>query len=120
MQSQPRQPLLEVEMVADVAVVRFTHRSLLRAELIEALGEQLTGLVEGSGCHKFVLNFANVESMTTAMVGKLVSLHQKVEAGEGRLALCNIDPFLREIFKILNLTHVFPMHDDEQAALQSF
>jgi anti-anti-sigma factor len=120
MYSQPQQSWLEVEMVGDIAVVRFTQRSLLRTEMIEAIGKQLGELVEVSGCRKFVLNFANVESMTSAMVGQLVGLHNKVEAASGRLALCRIDPFVFQIFKILNLTHVFHVYDEEQQALQSF
>jgi anti-sigma B factor antagonist len=118
--SEPNKGLLEIEMVGDVAVVRFTQRSLLHAETIEALGEQLRQLVENSGCTKFVLNFANVESMTSAMVGKLVTLHNKIETSVGRLALCRIDPFVFQIFTILNLTHVFRIYPEEQQALQSF
>ena len=82
MQSKPSRPLVEVEMVNDVAVVRFTHRSLLSPDLIEAIGQRLMSLSESDGCRKFVIDCGNVESMTTAMVGKLVGLHKRVEAAE--------------------------------------
>src|SRR6516165_3077695 len=111
---------LEVETVGDVTVARFTRRSFLAPELVEALAEQMLRLVEESSCCKFVLNFANVETMTTAMVGNIVQLQKKIEDGGGRLALCNVDPFLLEIFKILNLRRVFAIHTDEASALASF
>jgi anti-anti-sigma factor len=111
---------LTVEAAGDVAVVRFSHRSLLGADLIEALSAEILRTVEEGGHRKLVLNFANVESMTTAMVGKLVLLKQRVEAAGGRMALCGIDPFVLQIFKVLRLTDVFPIHADEQAARASF
>jgi anti-sigma B factor antagonist len=118
----PQHPLtgLEVETVGDVTVARFTRRSFLSSDQVAVLSEQMVALVDESGCRKFVLNFANVESMTTAMVGHIVQLQRKIEASGGRLLLCNIDPFLFEIFKILNLTRVFTIHPDEPSALASF
>ena len=119
MSSEPQRGGLEIESVGDVAVVRFTHRSLLGPELIENIAAELGRAVEELGFRKLVLNFANVESMTTAMVGKLVSLQQKAEKLKGRLVLCQISPFLLEIFKILNLTRSFTILRDEQAALET-
>src|SRR4051812_37422343 len=118
MQSQPPRPLVQVKMVSDVAVVRFTHRSFLSPDLIEAVGQQLFELAEKDDCRKFVIDCGNVESMTTAMVSKLVQLHRKVEAGGGRLALCRIGPLLFQIFTILNLPQVIPIYGNEQEALQ--
>jgi anti-anti-sigma factor len=120
MSSQPHQSGLELEPVGDVAVVRFTQRSLLGAELIESIGEQLGHAVEDMGYRKLVLNFANVESMTTAMVGHIVGLQRKLQDCRGQLALCEINPFLLEIFKLLNLTKAFTIHPDEQTAINSF
>ena len=116
----PHQTGLEVETVGDVTVARFTRRSFLATDQVEALSAQLVSAVEESGCRKFLLNFTNVESMTTSMVGYLVQLKKKIEASGGKLALCKIDPFLFEIFKILKLTRFFTIHDDEPSALASF
>ena len=111
---------LEVETVGDVAVVRFTHRSLLGADLIVAIGDQLQRAVDEMGHRKLVLNFANVESMTTAMVGHVVGLQRKMQECAGRLVLCSINPFLMEIFKLLGLSKAFTILPDEQAALNAF
>jgi len=119
MQSSQHPPL-EIQKAGDVAIVSFTQRSLLSPDLIEAIGQQLFSLVEKENCRKFILHFGNVESMTTAMVGKLVGLHKRVEAAGGRLALCRIGPFLSEIFKILNVPKVMHVYGDEQQALDSF
>jgi anti-anti-sigma factor len=120
MRPQPPPNWLEVEMVGDVAVVRFTQRSILGEDAIATIGEQLFGLVDNAAARKFVLNFAKVESMTTAMMGKLLAIYKRVDAEGGRLALCRIGPFLAEIFKILRLPRQVSVFQEEQEALQSF
>jgi anti-anti-sigma factor len=120
MLSQPPQTALEVEDIGDVTVVRFARRSLLGPDLIADLSEQLRQAVVERGCRKLVLNFEHVESMTSALVGLVVLLKNKVEAGGGRLALCSLDPFLKEIFKTLNLAQAFTLYADEAAARASF
>ena len=120
MPAQPPHNGLEFVTVGDVAVVRFTHRSLLGADLIDRVAAELLRALEAMGIRKLVLNFANVESMTSAMVGRLVNLQNRAASLNARLVLCKIYPFLLEIFKVLNLTNSFTIHDDEQAALNSF
>ena len=111
---------LEIDQLGDVTVVRFTTRTILGNDAIEAIGTQLLGLVEEAGCRQFVLNLENVESISTAMVGKLVSLHRRLDAAQGRLVLCRLGPFLIEIFKILNLGQLARVYGEEQEAVQSF
>ena len=120
MLSQPHIPWLEVETVGEVAVVRFTRGRFLDEATVQGVGQQLLQLTELTGCRKFVLNFSKVESMTTALFGKLIALHRQVESQGGRLALCQVGPFLSEIFKILTLPRQIAVFDGEQEALQSF
>ena len=120
MLSRPQQHWLEVETVGDVTVARFTRPRLLEEEAVEAVGKQLLRLAADTGCSKFVLNFGKVESLTTAFFGKLVALHKQVADSGGRLVLCQVGPFVREIFKILELPRPVSVYDAEQEALQSF
>jgi anti-anti-sigma factor len=111
---------LEVEQVGDVTVVRFAVRTILDGEGIEAMGVQLFGMVESAGCRKFVISFANVESVATAMLGKFILLHRKLESTGGRVVLCRVGDFLNEIFKVLEFPRLFSIYRNEQEALQSF
>ena len=97
MVSQSQNLWLEMDQVGDVTVVRFKIPWILKEGTIEAIGEALYGLAEGSGCRKIVLNFGNVKSLASTMFGKLTALHQRIEASGGRLALCSIDPGLHEV-----------------------
>lgn len=113
----PTDHLLAIEREADAAIVRFVHRTLLESEAIEAVGEQLTALAR-EGCRRLVLNFERVESLTSAMLGQFLSLYQQVQTHGGRLAFCQVQPFLMRIFTLFNLPELIPIYGTEAEALQ--
>jgi anti-sigma B factor antagonist len=116
----PRRRRLEVEDIGDVTVVSFTDKKILDEQNIQVIGEQLFGLVDDSGRTKLLLNFSNVEYMSSAALGKLITLNKKVQAAGGKLVLCNIIPQIREVFEITRLDKVLVIRGDEQEALQMF
>jgi anti-sigma B factor antagonist len=119
MTTQPRRRL-EVEDVGDVTVVNFKDRKILDEQNIQIIGEQLFSLVDEAGRRKILLNFGNVEYLSSAALGKLITLNKKLQGVGGRLILCNIDPQIYEVFEITKLNKLFNIHKEEQAALQAF
>src|SRR6266851_6040836 len=120
MSSQPRRRRLEAEDIGDVTVVSFMDRKILDEPNIQVIGEQLFSLVDESGRKKLLLNFGNVEYMSSAALGKLITLNKKLQAAGGRLILCNIDPQIYEVFEITKLDKFFNIQKEEQSALQAF
>ena len=120
MSTQPRRRRLEVEHIGDVTVVHFVDRKILDEQNIQIIGEQLFNLVDEEGAKKLLLNFSNVEYLSSAALGKLITLNKKVNAVNGKLVLCNIDPQIYEVFEITKLNRLFNIQKDEQAALQAF
>jgi anti-sigma B factor antagonist len=111
---------VEVESIGDVTIASFIDRKILVEENIRTVGEQLLSLVNESDTKKLLLNFRNVEYMSSAVLGMLVSLNKQVKAAGGKLVLCSIDPQIREVFAITNLEKLFVIRGDEQEALQAF
>jgi len=120
MSTQPRRRRLEVEDIGDVTVINFIDKKILDEQNIQVIGEQLFGLVEQEGRRKLLLNFGNVEYLSSAALGKLITLNKKLQGAGGRLILCNIDPQIYEVFEITKLDKFFNIQKEEQAALQSF
>jgi anti-sigma B factor antagonist len=120
MSQPPRRRRLEVEDIGDVTVVNFVDRRILDEQNIQVIGEQLFSLVDEVGRRKILLNFGNVEFLSSAALGKLIALHKKLQAVGGRLILCNIDPEIYEVFEITRLDRFFNIQKEEQAALQAF
>src|SRR5881275_2506856 len=120
MSSPPRRRRLEVEDIGDVTVVNFTDRKILDEQNINVIGEQLFSLVDEAGRRKLLLNFGNVEYLSSAALAKLITLNKKLQQAGGRLILCNIDAQIYEVFEITKLDKFFNIQKEEQAALQSF
>jgi anti-sigma B factor antagonist len=98
---------LEVEHVGDVTVARFTDQKILDEQTVQAIREQLFGLVDGSGRCKLFLDFGGVEYLSSHILGELITLNKQVNAAGGQLVLCNIDPQIYEVFEITKLNKVF-------------
>jgi len=120
MSTQPRRRRLEVEDIGDVTVINFVDKKILDEQNIQVIGEQLFSLVDQEGRRKLLLNFGNVEYLSSAALGKLITLNKKLQGVGGRLILCNIDPQIYEVFEITKLDRFFNIQKEEQAALQSF
>ena len=120
MSSPARRRRLEVENIGDVTVVNFVDRKILDEQNIQVIGEQLFSLVDELGRRKVLLNFKNVEFLSSAALGKLITMNRKVQAVRGKLVLCNISKEIREVFEITKLDKFFKIMKEEQQALQAF
>ena len=105
--SDTRHRRLEVEDIGDVTVVNFIDEKI-DEQNIQAIGEQLFGLVDELGRRKILLNLGNVKDLSSAALGKFLSLHKKLNSLGGRLILCNIDPQIYELFDITELKQTLP------------
>jgi len=111
---------LEVSEVGDVTVVRFADRKILDEASIQELGAELFRLVEEDHRKKILLNFTNVDFLSSAALGKLITLDKKVKADNGKLKLSNIRPEIYDVFAITKLNRLLDIKDDEAAALAAF
>jgi anti-sigma B factor antagonist len=119
MNPRPKRSRLELEEVGDVTVVNFIDKKILDEQNIQVIGEQLFELVENQGKKKILLNFSNVEFLSSAALGKLITLNKKVQSASGKLGMCKITKEIMEVFQITRLDKLFKIYPDEQAALQA-
>ncbi len=120
MTPQPRRRRLEQEEVGDVTVVTFVDKKILDEQNIQIIGDQLFDLVDNQGRKKILLNFGNVEFLSSAALGKLITMNKKVQAAGGKLIMCKIAREIMEVFEITKLDKLFKIYKDEQSALQAF
>lgn len=111
---------LDIEEVGDVTIAKFTDKKILDENNIQVIGNQLFGLVEEDGRKKIILDFSNVEYLSSAALGKLITMEKKVRVSGGKLRLCSIRADIFEVFKITNLNKLFEIRDDQQDALAGF
>ena len=111
---------IEVAQMGEVTVVRFVDKKILDEANIQELGTELFKLVEQEKRKSLLLNFSSVEFLSSAALGKLITLDKKVKANGGRLKLSNIRPEIYEVFAITKLNKLFDIKDDEADALAAF
>lgn len=111
---------IAVSKTGDVTVVTFADKKILDEASIQELGAELFALVEHDNRKSILLNFSNAEFLSSAALGKLITLDRKVKAAKGRLKMCNIRPEILEVFQITKLNKVFDIRGDEAEALAAF
>ena len=87
---------------------------------VQELGEELFSLVEDEGRKQLLLNFSNVEFLSSAALNKLIILDKKVKSHGGKLKLSNLKPEIYEVFVITRLNQLFDIKDDEAEAVKAF
>ena len=115
-----QQQRLNVSEVGDVTVVRFVDQKILDEAKIQQLGQELFELVETDGRGKILLNFTSVEFLSSAALGKLITLDKKIKGQGGALKLSNIRPEIYEVFAITKLNKLFDIYDNQEKALEGF
>ncbi len=118
--SQASRRHLSTETIDGVTVVSFVDTKIVTEENIQEVGDQLYQLVDVEGKKQLLLNFGNVQYLSSAALGKLINLKKKVGVVKGKLKLCCIHPDLLEVFRITRLDQVFEIYAEEQAALDKF
>jgi len=111
---------IELSEVGDVTVVRFVDRKILDESSIQELGQELIEVVEKGDRKKVLLNFSNVEFLSSAALGKLITLDKKAKAAGTSLKLSNIRPEIYEVFAMTKLNKLFDIKADEADALAAF
>ena len=111
---------LDIEEVGDVTIARFVDKKILDENNIQVIGNQLYGLIEEDARKRIILDFSNVEYLSSAALGKLITLNNKAKQAKGKLRLCGIRPDIYEVFAITKLNTVFDIKDDREQALEGF
>lgn len=111
---------LNITDVKDVKVVSFIENKILDEANISDIGQALTALIEAKHHPKLLLDFANVDHLSSAALGMLINANQKVKGQSGELRLVNIKPQIYEVFVITKLNKLFRILPNREEGLASF
>jgi len=111
---------LRVRRDGEITQVEFIDRNILDEANIQQIGDEIGRLVEASQTPKLLISFANVDHLSSAALGTLITVNNKVRAKNGQLRLANIDPQIYEVFKITKLDRIFQIYETTEKAMASF
>ncbi len=104
---EPTEDRIFVEHSPDATTVTLMDEKLLDAQDIQELQEALMSVVKQARREKLILDFANVQFLSSSVLGLLVRVHKNICERRGQLQLRNINTKIYEIFKITKLTEIF-------------
>jgi anti-sigma B factor antagonist len=116
----PQYRHLRVDKSGGVVVARFADQWLTNDLAKAELGDELLALGAQDECSKLLLSLAGVTYLSSAMLGKLVSLHKQLEAKGGKLALCELGPAVQEIVTLMKLNKILDVRNTESEGLKAF
>jgi anti-sigma B factor antagonist len=108
---------IKVSESGPVTIVTFKDSKIIDEQEIQEFGQELYDLVERENRKKIILNFGNVEFLSSAALGKLIGFDKRIKQHSAELMLSNIRPEIYEVFAITKLTKLFDIKDDEADAL---
>ena len=118
--TQPRRKRLELNEYDGVTVVGFVDKKILDEGNIQRIGEDLFALVEEGKKTKLLVDWGNVEYMSCALLGKLITLHKMVTQADGTLVFCCMDPSIFSTFEITKLNKLFTIVKTTLDGLDAF
>ena len=111
---------LNVQKRESVEVVSFSDRKILEELSIREIEDELFALVSATPAIQLLLDFSNVEHLSSAALGMLINLQKEVGKQKGHLKLADIRPPIYEVFKISRLSKLFEIHGTVDEALAKF
>lgn len=113
-------PPLSVTPEKDVRVVEFTNSKILDEANIKEIGDTLSALIDEQPNPKLLLDFGTVDHLSSAALGMLINVNNRIKKSNGQLRLTNIKPQILEVFVITKLNKLFRILPERQEALRSF
>ncbi len=111
---------LKVKRDAGVIEVMFRDRNILDEANIQQIGEEIKGLIDAEPKPRLLINFSDVDHLSSAALGTLITVNNRIKALNGQLRLCNIDPQIYQVFVITKLNRLFEIHETPDKAVASF
>lgn len=114
------QARLMIQRDGDVTIIEFMDRNILDEGNIQQIGDQINRIIEDSAVPKLLISFENVEHLSSAALGTLITINNKVRQRDGQLRLANIDAQIYEVFAITKLNKLFQIHKTTEEARRNF
>ncbi len=100
--------------------IEFVERNILDEANIQQIGEEIGRVVDSQDEPKVLISFTNVDHLSSAALGTLITINNQIRGREGQLRLAEIDPQIYEVFVITKLNKLFEIFDTAEKALASF
>lgn len=108
-----------VQQVEKFHVVEFRQASLMDAIVLEEVGKKLYHLVDAEDRRRIILDFEQVQYLSSQAIGIVMTMHKKLSAlPNSKFVLCGVGPKLLELLKITRLDRLLVVKPTQREALK--
>ncbi|MFK7960708.1 MAG: STAS domain-containing protein [Phycisphaerales bacterium] len=100
--------------------IEFVDRNILDEANIRQIGEEIGQLIEERETPRMLISFDNVDHMSSAALGALITINNKIKAKSGQLRLSDIDEQIYQVFVITKLYKLFDIDDNSEQGMAAF
>ena len=111
---------LRIRKQDQITIVEFVDRNILDEANISQIGEEIGRLVNQDPSPRLLISFANVDHLSSAALGALITINSRIKSKDGQLRLADINDQIIEVFHITRLDRLFQIHASAREALASF
>ncbi len=79
---------------------------------------EIMELIDEENENKIILNFKDIEHVSSSGVKLLISVQRKLANNNGVFKMCLINSGIKRIFEVLEITNLFLIYDTEEEALK--
>ena len=111
----------KTKILADVtgehAVVYFLGTTVRDMGDVQKIMDEIEDVAYNSKITLLVVNFSRVTQLTSAFLGRLITLNKSLKQAGVTLRLCSMMPQVEEAFKICKFQKLIPLFPTEEKAL---
>jgi anti-sigma B factor antagonist len=113
--------ILTFEEVGAITIGRIQSASVLDAMNVDQFGKDLQDQVAKTDDINLLLDFREVEYLSSAVLTELIRVHKSCEDRGGSLRLCAMNADIHKVFEITNLDRYFTIYSDRaEEAVKKF
>jgi len=111
----------KTKIMADVtgeqAIIYFLGSTVRDLGDVQKILDEIEDVAYNSKIKLLVINFSRVTQLTSAFLGRLVTLNKSLKQVGVTLRLCSMTPQVEEAFKICKFQKLIPLFPTEEKAL---
>jgi len=103
-----------------IKIIRFNDQQLFNERTVREVSEQIAISLPSDGTPiRLVLDFSEVNLISSSMLSKLILIQRRIDATRGKLRLCELSPILQQVFRTSNLDRLFAIDRDLRTSLEA-
>jgi len=111
---------IQVNDANGIKIVRFNDRLLFDERTVREVSEQIAISLPSDGTPiRLVLDFSEVNLISSSMLSKLILIQRRIDATRGKLRLCELSPILQQVFRTSNIDRLFAIDRDQRTSLEA-